>query len=60
VYEDDFTMQDNQRNIPLNICICELDDCYIELCPQCGISSTRVYELAMYQNHVQHFIEQLF
>lgn len=60
MHEDDFIMQVNPRNVHLYICIRELDDGYIELCPQCGVSSTHVYELAMYQNHVQHFIEQLF
>lgn len=45
--EDKFFMQDNQRNILLNICMHELDDGNSELCPQCGVSSTHVYKLCI-------------
>ena len=46
-YEDLFIVQDNQRNILLNVCVRQLDDGNTELCPQCGVSSTHVYKLCV-------------
>lgn len=46
-FEDKFIKEKNQRNILLSICMRELDDGYIELCPQCGVSSLHVYKFCV-------------